>query len=173
MLKEKIRINEDGITEKWCPHCEVWKNREKDFSPKRGSNEKVHSWCKACCVNDVSERRKIKGRYESPLVGRIQILLGNIVCMNGEVRSKELHMLYKQQNGKCYYTGVEMKLMTDRKNDPLVMSVDRKDSSKGYTLDNIVLCCYGINALKGRHEEEYMYNILEQFYLGAKKLNKF
>ncbi len=65
-----------------------------------------------------------------------------------------------------------MLLMSDKKNDPLIMSLDRKDSTIGYVIENVVLCCYGMNVLKGRHSEDEMYSSLKQFYEGAKRLGK-
>lgn len=51
------------------------------------------------------------------------------------------------QKGKCYYTNVDMNL-TARKKEPFQVSIDRIDSSKGYTEDNAVLCCQSINYMK-------------------------
>jgi hypothetical protein len=87
-----------------------------------------------------------------------------------KIRTPYLRHLYKQQEGKCFYTGVEMKLMSDKKNDPLIMSVDRKNPLLGYVEDNIALCCLGINCLKGIHSAEYMYECLQMFAAGATRL---
>lgn len=171
MRKEKLRET-DGITEKWCPKCERWLARDTAYSPKRGGNEKVHSWCRECCSGDVTEWRKRKGRWVSPLAGRLQRITSALSHAGSALRTPYLRALYEKQNGCCHYTGVPMLLMTDRKNDPLVMSLDRVDSSKGYVEGNVVLCCYGINCLKGRHGESGLYEILAAFYLGAKKLGK-
>lgn len=167
MRQAKVRQMGDGRTEKLCPHCGQWKDTGA-YSPKRGGKgAKVRSWCKECCVRDVADWRTREGRWRSPLVGRIQRLLSNIVHMGGTLRSADLHTLYKQQGGRCYYTGVQMKLMSDIKNDPLIMSADRLDANNGYTLGNVVLCCYGANVLKGRHSPEMFYNTLRLFYKGA------
>lgn len=159
----------NGRIQKFCPHCERWKDRETGYSPKRGGNNKVHSWCKECCVNDVARVRRIRGRSASPLTERIQRILSNIICANGKIRSEYLRKLYEQQNGKCYYTGVQMGLVSKLKNDPLIMSCDRLDSKKGYVEGNVVLCCLGLNHLKGRFSKEYMYSNLKLFYEGAKQ----
>lgn len=168
LKKEKLRIV-DGKTEKLCPHCNKWKDREKDFSPKRGSRKynKVRSWCKECCVNDVAEWRIKNGRWRTYLTGRIQRIVANIIHMKGEIRSKEIKEIYKKQNGMCYYTGIKMKLMSNTKLDPLIMSADRINPSKGYTLENTVLCCLGMNRLKGRLSVQETYDILKIFYDGA------
>jgi hypothetical protein len=166
----KLRTLEDKTIEKFCPHCQTWKNANTEFSPKPSSKKiKYRSWCKSCCVDDVSTWRKNKNRrYESELVGRIQIILSNVVRSEGNIRSEYLHKAYQEQNGMCYYTGAKMKLMSDIKLDPMIMSADRIDSSKGYVEGNVVLCCYGINVLKGRHSVEKLYESLELFYTESK-----
>jgi len=72
-----------------------------------------------------------------------------------------LKELFLKQNGKCHYTGMEMIKKT--KNDENkkwiaagfnVASVDRVDSSRGYTRDNVVFCINSINMLKGNHSIE-------------------
>ncbi len=55
--------------------------------------------------------------------------------------------VYQNQNGKCFYTGIEMQL---RRNDDFSLSIDKKDRRLGYTKDNIVLCCWVINFMKNK-----------------------
>jgi len=52
--------------------------------------------------------------------------------------------LLERQGGRCFYTGVEFgETLTET-----AMSIDRIDSQKGYTRDNIVLCCIWVNLMK-------------------------
>ena len=57
-----------------------------------------------------------------------------------------LQELWDIQRGKCYYTGVDMSL-TGYHTNKLAMTVDRKDSSRGYEKDNMVLCCSVVNRM--------------------------
>lgn len=68
----------------------------------------------------------------------------------------DLYEIFKKQNGKCYYTNIDMKVISNGESfsgrdqpDLDVVSVDRIDSSKGYFKNNIVLCCNSINKAKG------------------------
>lgn len=46
---------------------------------------------------------------------------------------------------KCFYTGLPLTLKC---NKPNTFSVDRIDSNRGYTKDNIVSCCWVVNRMK-------------------------
>ena len=45
----------------------------------------------------------------------------------------------------CYYSG---RLLTSKQNRYDTISLDRLNSSKGYTKDNVVFCCEFINKMK-------------------------
>lgn len=53
--------------------------------------------------------------------------------------------MYKMQNGKCFYTDVELK----PENGIFQMSVDRIDSSIGHSIENCVLTTLPVNRFKG------------------------
>lgn len=64
----------------------------------------------------------------------------------------------EKHDWNCYYTGEPMTIgrplsengVHNRNSaDPNKMSVDRFDSTKGYTKDNIVFCCWSFNNRKG------------------------
>jgi len=58
---------------------------------------------------------------------------------------KYLNSLYQKQDGKCALTGLPM---TVKQNTPFVASVDRINSSLGYTYGNIWLTCWWANQMK-------------------------
>ena len=56
----------------------------------------------------------------------------------------DIRAAYARQNGRCIYSGSAFgPVGTDT-----TPSIDRVDSSKGYTPDNIVLCCFWVNVMK-------------------------
>jgi hypothetical protein len=62
-----------------------------------------------------------------------------------ELSYEDLEIMYNQQNGLCVYTNWKMSTVT---NDPKLMSVERKDSSKPYSKENVVLVCWCVNRAK-------------------------
>ena len=82
--------------------------------------------------------------------------------------------IYNHQHGKCYYTGTPMTLRSNGhlNRDPLLISMDRKNSNEGYTPTNTVFCCWGINSLKGWHSESVLYTTLKLFYENAHSIGK-
>jgi hypothetical protein len=60
--------------------------------------------------------------------------------------------LYEKQNGKCFYTGFPMEFRKYGSGRNMYsVSMDRIDSSKGYTKKNVVLCCFAANSGKNEY----------------------
>jgi len=79
---------------------------------------------------------------------------------------EDLKDIWDNQKGKCPYTGYDMLLNTYNaryKNNMLVASLDRIDSSKGYVKDNVEFVCVAINYLKNTFSKEdttsFLYNL--------------
>jgi hypothetical protein len=82
-----------------------------------------------------------------------------IKLVNGSIKSKAkrnlIHSLTKEeikdqlikQDYKCFYTGLKF-------SDKIIASVDRIDSNKGYTKNNIVICDKNINIMKSSLDME-------------------
>lgn len=60
--------------------------------------------------------------------------------------------MLESQEWRCFYTNRLMTLgqSTRVQIDPDQVSIDRKDSGGGYTVDNMVLCCWWVNSAKGQ-----------------------
>lgn len=138
-----------------------------------------YSWCKMCQKSRAVKSRKVmnaSNNFDDLLLQRFYRMLSSAYQhvkdkpMENQLTVNFLRTQYKKQEGKCYYTGVEMvvRRIGDQPYNPLDMSIDRMDSSKGYIPTNIVLCCYGINVLKSVNTPNVMYESLKIFYEGAK-----
>lgn len=67
------------------------------------------------------------------------------------VSESEALSIFNIQNGKCFYTKVQMKL---EPNSPESLSIDRIDSNIGYTKENIVFCCGIVNKMKSAYSKD-------------------
>lgn len=74
---------------------------------------------------------------------------------NSDLTVEYLNSLYIKQEGKDFYTGLPFKTLRD-------ISVDRIDSSKSYTTDNVVLTDISVNIMKGTLEKDEFINICKQ-----------
>ena len=69
-----------------------------------------------------------------------------------ELNINDLLKIWKKQNGKCAITNVDLILPNDTKyktiNNNYKASIDRIDSSKSYTIDNVQFLSATMNYLK-------------------------
>jgi hypothetical protein len=87
----------------------------------------------------------------------------------GEISDIDLNFLkelWHKQNGKCAYTGIDMKLPRnchETVNSPMRASLDRIDSSRGYFKDNVEFVCQFINLGKNtfskKEIKKFLYRI--------------
>jgi hypothetical protein len=63
----------------------------------------------------------------------------------------DINEMMENQNGLCYWFKVPL-IPSNQKKHPQQPSLDRLDCNKGYTKDNVVLCCYSANI--GRNEND-------------------
>lgn len=76
--------------------------------------------------------------------------------------------IYNKQNGKCFYSNLNMSLKKKGGIQYDTMSVDRIDSTKGYTKDNIVLCLNSINMFKAQHKLDDIKKVFRAIYMKEK-----
>ena len=120
--------------------------------------------------NKKSANAHIRAKEELPL----NLLYGSIRQgakrrnLEFEISIEFIYELWKKQKGLCFYTNIPMKYIAFNK-DPFQVSIDRIDSSKGYTIDNVVLCCQAINYLKNDYTLEefnkFLMNLFEALKL--------
>ena len=63
--------------------------------------------------------------------------------------------LYKKQDGKCFYSKIEM----SKERGDYTISIDKKEPNLGYVKGNIVLCCWLINNMKRHLGEDRFINM--------------
>lgn len=135
--RHEERINEHGIREVLCKYCHEFLTLDKFQATKIG-------YCKEC-------RKKIDhDTVENTLRGR------SLVCitrskMRSAKRRKDavVHSvtlddvldIYAKQGGRCYYSNIPLAFTGD-----FQMSLERIDSTQGYTRENSVLIILPLNA---------------------------
>lgn len=134
-----------------------------------GSEYKMYRvWCNNCrndndrrryeSMDEDTKRNKsilAKTRREHSLNHRIQTVISQSAgraFKKGfayDIDYDYIMEVYNQQEGKCFYSGDDLALSGSS-----VLSIDRFDSLRGYTKDNIVLCTWAANNIKN----SFMYN---------------
>ena len=109
-------------------------------------------YCREC------ESSLCRSRYRT-LEGRAGALARSASTRGKEtITGADVLKLYEQQNGLCYYTGQKMSSTGGNE----AFSLDRVDSSKPYTVDNLVLCCWVVNQMKREHSFEYFMDLCKK-----------
>jgi hypothetical protein len=80
----------------------------------------------------------------------------NIEC---HVTLEDLDALWEKQDGKCAYTGLDLKL-----SEGCTASLDRIDSSIGYTPENVQFLHKNVNVMKWALSEEEFFLFITQIY---------
>jgi len=131
-----------------------------------------HSWCKNCCTaGNLRSRVKLNSAIE----GRAGVFLRN--AKNGAKKRQQSFELtvgdivtcWNAQANICAYSGRLMTLVAGQLN---TVSIERIDSSIGYTQANTILVCQAVNRMKSDFEFEDFYTLCRDVagFLGDDKL---
>jgi hypothetical protein len=145
--------------DKLCKICGKLKSLDDFYKSQRGKK------CKKCVleITRTYKREKRKDSNFRKLEGNKQKerrlrLWQNTLINDSKNRDLEhtlnvndINDLYEKQEGKCYWFNVPL-IPSDKHKHPQQPSLDRLDRSKGYTKENVVLCCYSANI--GRNEND-------------------
>ena len=72
--------------------------------------------------------------------------------------------LFEDQNGKCYYSGIQLNIVKNKTgvlNDPVKMTLDCIDPDSGYVKGNVVWCAYCVNVFKQKMSVDEMVQICD------------
>lgn len=164
---------------KLCTKCNMTKplsefpKRKKEPVGFRDATQ--YSPCKACNAQRAKEwRSKNKGyrgsgrmtKYENkPLISAIRTRLREAQSRIKKFGKKEsdlteeyLYDLFNNQQGKCALLGYDMKIVRD---NPLSLSLDQIEPSKGYVIGNVQWVTWIANRAKGDMSENDFYRMCE------------
>ena len=152
---------------KLCNICNKVKTLDKFYKSQRGRK----------CIDCVLERaRKYKKNRRSNIeVRKIEAqkqkerrvrLWQNTLIHDARYRGikndltvEDINEIYENQNGLCYWFKIPL-IPSDKKKHPQQPSLDRLDRNKGYTRENVVLCCYSANIGRNENDLEIWKNFL-------------
>lgn len=147
----------NGAKEQWCSP-KSYKNKikkRKEYQKSEKGREYQRQWYlknKEKKLNQGKVNLKKRGE-QAPL--RCLYSSAKSTCKRRRfkflINVEFIEQLWVEQEGKCFYTGIEMKHSAFKK-DPFQVSIDRVDSKKDYTEDNTVLCCQSINYAKNSYK---------------------
>lgn len=111
--------------------------------------------------------KAVKGAYNYNGYEDICSIYFNRVKERADARDIKFHIdkemmwnKYIEQKGKCALTGLDIKLQRNyKKRGKMTASLDRIDSDKDYTLDNIQWVHKDVNRMKNAFSEEYFLEI--------------
>lgn len=146
ILKERRALEQNG--KRKCSDChKIYDDTPLNF----GKNH--HHICKLCnalrsrehyqslkshiSVEELLVRRLYQAKYRSFRKG-----------IEFNLSPDYLLELYHKQNGKCFYSGLDMEISLKNEQNSKTLSIDRIDSNKGYTAGNVVLCGNVFNVMK-------------------------
>lgn len=146
-------------THKTCKICGEVKSVDDFYKSQRGSK------CKICTLNITREykknkRKSIEFRKSEGLKQkerRVRLWQNTLIHdskrkgVENTLTIDDITEMYNKQNGLCYWFKIPL-IPSNKNKHPQQPSLDRLDRKKGYTKDNVVLCCYSANI--GRNEND-------------------
>jgi hypothetical protein len=149
------KINKD----KKCTSCKLILSSDK-FNRDKSNSSGLQTYCKKCQKNKTI---KWRNTFQGFLKGLYKDLKSNAKKrnINVEISIKDIIDQYHKQNGKCYYSNINLtfnkqnsKNEKNRLINPWNISVDRTNSKLHYTKDNIKIVSAYINRAKSDLDEK-------------------
>ena len=112
------------------------------------SREEMKLYSRKYYSKHCEEKKRTVHAYDKTDIARYGRLKSNAKKRGTEFTLDKLDFIiwFQGKDKVCYYCGIGLNTNGNRETQ---ISVDRKDNSIGYTLDNIELCCQRCNTIKG------------------------
>jgi hypothetical protein len=131
---------------KVCHVCGLEKPLEQFYTNGKKTLDGLSSYCKSCTAAYSQQLRAKSPRHRLSLSFNTARISARRKKITFSLTVDYLLKLWKKQNGQCFYSGVQMLYTGGGALESV--SIDRVDSGKGYTADNVVLCCTYVNRMK-------------------------
>lgn len=154
--------------EKKCFKCKSFKITD-EFARNKSTFDGFAKVCKECFKNYDATKK----HYANKIFKNKTDLLFNFKTrmsyfkLKSKMKNLEFNIdehylmdLYKKQNGKCYFSGIDIKHNKDFLNYDSI-SIERLNPDMGYTKGNVVLSCFSLNSFKGMMTEREFKDFLK------------
>jgi hypothetical protein len=163
--------------DKQCTICGKIKSVDDFYKSQRGAK------CKECVLHITREYKRQKRKnseykkieFQKQKERRVRLWQNTLI--HDSKRNKEhtltvddINEMYEKQNGLCYWFNIPL-VPSETKKHPQQPSLDRLDRLKGYTKENVVLCCYSANIGRNENELDIWINFVELLSNSIKKTN--
>jgi hypothetical protein len=148
-----------------CPDCHktiIYKTNSSYYSATRRNS--ICKTCRTIRANKSSKRDNTgeknafwKGYKDIPFHWFSKYFLRKGRNRKGDITIEQVYNLWINQNKKCKLSGLDIDFI--RREAGVSASIDRIDSSKEYTMDNIQLVHKDINLMKNHFNQEYFINV--------------
>lgn len=131
---------------KVCHLCDLEKPIEQFYSSGGKTLDGHSPYCKPCAAAYGQKLRAKSPKHRLSISFNTARISSRRKGIAFTLTVSYLLKLWKKQNGRCFYSGVPMLYTGEGALESV--SIDRVDSGKGYTADNVVLCCAYVNRMK-------------------------
>jgi hypothetical protein len=148
-----------------CPVCGVeFTRRECDFFDSNTGKKHKNLYCSRKCKTDDQTGGDEYSTFQIFVTGARTRMFQNGTRHLLDFNKKDLKELWDAQGGKCAISGIPMTLdiieedtkvrEMKRTKTPYKASLDRIDSNKPYTKDNIQFVCMAVNFMKNEFDND-------------------
>jgi len=170
--ESQFYIREGSKLRNECNECHHLRAQDYYQRNKEKRKQKAREWAR----NNKEKRKETVKQYINTPKGRMVKLMKmahSRALKYGhefDLDSDFLMSLWEKQNGRCDLTNISFEFIntTPYEANPWAPSIDRINSFKGYTKDNIRLVCVAVNYALNEYGEETFKKICEA-YLNNKK----
>lgn len=152
----------NNIECKFCKICNIWKSLS-SYNKCSSTYDMLHYICRECASKENKKEYSSSGKILTftKLYNKCKYdaNLRDIIFL---LKEEDITAQYKKQKGVCFYTG---ETLSWTKGDNNKISIDRIDSTLGYEVGNIVLCCARVNIMKGNLPQEQFKKYISEIYI--------
>ena len=159
-----------------CSLCKEEKNPENFQKDNKNKHRQFkHYWCNSCLYKEQNKQpyRNSKSRlitvllYSSKNLAKIRSKNNSEKGMI-DIDREFIIKLAEKQNNKCAISNIDLDW---KKNSPKKVSIDRIDSNKGYTKDNVRLVCHQVNIAINNYNIESFYEMCKSVVIHNNLMN--